>query len=184
MNFSTHTATDLINQINGIFSIREEEILQQIVTIFDKENIDYRNLIVSNGKLKLDNPLKLVNATLFELNIPYPPMTSRFFPVVMKLANFLKIHAQGNKLVTLDYILSQIFQSKEQVSLITDLNEVVKDQLFIGLKSNGVIYPILDEIKNNSEIQYYFIVDKGEHYRGLKSVTFYKNDQIIDHIEL
>lgn len=184
MNFSTHTATDLINQINGIFSIREEETLNQIVTVFEKQNIDYRNLIVGNGQLKLNCPLKLVNATIFELNIPYPPMTSRFFPVVMRLADFLEKHSNGSKIVTLDYIFSQIFLSNEQVGLITNLSEVGKDQLFIGLKSKGEIYPNLDEIKNNSEIQYYFIVDKGEYYRGLKSVTYYENEQIIDHFEL
>lgn len=184
MNFSTHTATDLVNQINGIFSLREEETLKQIVSVFDKENIDYRNLTNSNGKLKLECPLKLVSATLFELNIPYPPMTSRFYPVVMRLADFLQTHSNGNKIITLDYIISQLFLSKEHVGLITYLNEVGKDQLFIGLKSKGKIYPTLDEIKNNSEIQNYFIVDKGENYRGLKSVTYYEYDQIIDHIEL
>ena len=113
-------------------------------------------------------------------------MTSKFYPVVRRLARFLQQHAKTNQLTlaTFDYISDQLFLAPGEVKRITSLVDLRDDQCLLLLRSHGAYFPKREVGYDENALPNYFVVEKGELYRSLKQVEFYQNGKLEDQLDL
>jgi len=186
IDFSVSSTEDLVSFINKALSHKKSIDLETLQVEFDRRGVDYENLVFDNAKLQLESPLKLVNSTLFETQIPLPSMVGELFPIVMNLNKFLNFHTEKlvKDLVTYDYVLSNCLLSKSAIEVIEDLNQVKENQVFVVLKFKGQQFPSLDKSLGHSTFKHYFVVEKSDRFRGLKSVSFYEDGIQVDYLDL
>lgn len=182
--FDRLSDVELIDFINQFTPIKNEQILVQIEDELKERKFNYQHLINHKNELQLQQPLRLIDGNLFELNIPKPPMVGTFYKNVRQLIDFLQNSPflKGKNLVTFDYILDQFYATKNDVQIITndDLAKLSNDNVFIGFKNSLQTFPnkeILDQI---SHLDTLILIDKGPFYRGIKQATVYKNNKIVD----
>lgn len=184
LNLSPITNEKLVHFINYQLPITNKDLKKHIVKEFDNRNLDYRHLYNSKVKeLEIKLPLTLIDGCLFERNIPKPPLVGNFYSTVNKLKNFLtnSEELKGKKIKTFDYIFDQLYLTNNIVEIIEEkeINTLSKNDVFIIFKNTVQQFPnqsILNKITLKSNI---IIVDKGNFYRGLKSVSILKNTSII-----
>lgn len=189
LNLSPITNEKLVHFINYQLPITNKELKKHIVREFDNRNLDYRHLYNSHAKeLEIKLPLTLIDGCLFERNIPKPPLVGNFYSTVNRLKNFLinNEELKGKNLKTFDYIFDQLYLTNETIDIIKeeDVNQLTLNDAFIVFKNTVQQFPnrnILNKIALKSTI---IIVDKGNLYRGLKSVSILKNQSIIESLTL
>lgn len=189
LNLSPITNEKLVHFINYQLPITNKDLKKHIVKEFDNRNLDYRHLYNSKVKeLEIKLPLTLIDGCLFERNIPKPPLVGNFYSTVNKLKDFLtnSEELKGKKIKTFDYIFDQLYLTNNIVEIIEkkEINTLTENDVFIIFKNTVQQFPnqsLLNKITLKSNI---IIVDKGNFYRGLKSVSILKNTSIIKELIL
>lgn len=184
LNLSPITNEKLVHFINYQLPITNKDLKKHIVKEFDNRNLDYRHLYNSKVKeLEIKLPLTLIDGCLFERNIPKPPLVGNFYSTVNKLKDFLtnSEELKGKRIKTFDYIFDQLYLTNNIVEIIEEknINSLTENDVFIIFKNTVQQFPnqnLLNKITLKSNI---IIVDKGNLYRGLKSVSILKNTSII-----
>ena len=133
-------------------------------------------------------PLSLIDGCLFERNIPKPPLVGNFYPIVNRLKSFLinTQELQNKKFKTFDYIFDQLFLTKDLITVISqeDISQLTENDVFICFKNSQQQFPNQEILKIIPSKNYLVTIDKGNYYRGLKSVSIYQNNQIISELNL
>lgn len=185
--FTRLSDTDFIDLINQFTPIKNEQLLLLIEKELNQRNFNYQHLINSNNEFKLQQPLRLIDGNLFELNIPKPPMVGTFYKNVKQLIDFLKNnpYLQNKKLVTFDYILDQFYASTNDVEIIEEnqLKNLSNNCVFIGFKNNSQTFPNESVLKQIAHLNTFVLINKGDYYRGLKEAYIYQNNEIAAHWE-
>ena len=182
--FDKLSDTEFIDFINQFTPIKNEQILWQIEEELKERNFNYQHLINHEKELQLQQPLRLIDGNLFELNIPKPPMVGTFYKDVRQLIDFLKNSEflKNKKLVTFDYILDQFYATKNDIEVIStnDISKLNKSHVFIGFKNNFQTFPNQEILNMINHLETFVVINKGQYYRGLKEAIVYKNKEVVD----
>ena len=172
-NLHTQNNQQFIETLNSLVPITDPFIIKIFEEEFYKRDFDFNNLILNPKEIRLLQPVRLVNNTLFETQIPLPNLVSAFYPKVKKLSDFLHNNSVQLKkrLVTYDYVLDQLFISPDEVELVNPSNDLMANDtsVFIVLKQQDKYFPDLKSLP----FDLYFVVEKSLVYRGLQKISLY-----------
>ena len=189
LNLAPISNEKFVDFINLQLPIVNKELENQIIEEFKIRNLDFRHLYNSKtNDLNIKLPLSLIDGCLFERNIPKPPLVGNFYPIVNRLKNFLinTEELQNKNFKTFDYIFDQLFLTKDLITVISqeDVSQLTENDVFICFKNSQQQFPNQEILKIIPSKNYLVTIDKGNYYRGLKSVSIYQNNQIISELNL
>ena len=183
-NLHTQNNQQFIETLNSLVPITDPFVIKIFKEEFSKRAFDFKNLILNPNEIRLQQPVRLVNNTLFETQIPLPHLVSPIYPKVYKLKQFItQIAAEyGKELVSYSYIIDQLLIPKNTVTILseTESQDPLESKIFIAFKIGEAFYPSIQEIKTKQII----VVEKGEKYRSLKAIYLLDNLKEIDRVEL
>lgn len=189
LNLAPISNEKFVDFINLQLPIVNKDLENQIIEEFKIRNLDFRHLYNSKtNDLNIKLPLSLIDGCLFERNIPKPPLVGNFYPIVNRLKSFLinTKELQNKKFKTFDYIFDQLFLTKDLITVISqeDISQLTENDVFICFKNSQQQFPNQEILKIIPSKNYLVTIDKGNYYRGLKSVSIYQNNQIISELNL
>ncbi|MBO6211499.1 hypothetical protein [Algoriella sp.] len=189
LNLAPISNEKFVDFINLQLPIVNKELENQIIEEFKIRNLDFRHLYNSKtNDLNIKLPLSLIDGCLFERNIPKPPLVGNFYPIVNRLKSFLinTQELQNKNFKTFDYIFDQLFLTKDLITVISqeDISQLTENDVFICFKNSQQQFPNQEILKIIPSKNYLVTIDKGNYYRGLKSVSIYQNNQIISELNL
>lgn len=189
LNLAPISNEKFVDFINLQLPIVNKDLENQIIEEFKIRNLDFRHLYNSKtNDLNIKLPLSLIDGCLFERNIPKPPLVGNFYPIVNRLKNFLinTKELQNKNFKTFDYIFDQLFLTKDLITVISqeDISQLTENDVFICFKNSQQQFPNQEILKIIPSKNYLVTIDKGNYYRGLKSVSIYQNNQIISELNL
>lgn len=189
LNLAPISNEKFVDFINLQLPIINKDLENQIIEEFKIRNLDFRHLYNSKtNDLNIKLPLSLIDGCLFERNIPKPPLVGNFYPIVNRLKNFLinTEELQNKNFKTFDYIFDQLFLTKDLITVISqeDISQLTENDVFICFKNSQQQFPNQEILKIIPSKNYLVTIDKGNYYRGLKSVSIYQNNQIISELNL
>ncbi|SFN33505.1 hypothetical protein SAMN05421738_110137 [Algoriella xinjiangensis] len=189
LNLAPISNEKFVDFINLQLPIVNKDLENQIIEEFKIRNLDFRHLYNSKtNDLNIKLPLSLIDGCLFERNIPKPPLVGNFYPIVNRLKSFLinTQELQNKKFKTFDYIFDQLFLTKDLITVISqeDISQLTENDVFICFKNSQQQFPNQEILKIIPSKNYLVTIDKGNYYRGLKSVSIYQNNQIISELNL
>ena len=189
LNLAPISNEKFVDFINLQLPIVNKDLENQIIEEFKIRNLDFRHLYNSKtNDLNIKLSLSLIDGCLFERNIPKPPLVGNFYPIVNRLKNFLinTKELQNKKFKTFDYIFDQLFLTKDLITVISqeDISQLTENDVFICFKNSQQQFPNQEILKIIPSKNYLVTIDKGNYYRGLKSVSIYQNNQIISELNL
>ena len=189
LNLAPISNEKFVDFINLQLPIVNKDLENQIIEEFKIRNLDFRHLYNSKtNDLNIKLPLSLIDGCLFERNIPKPPLVGNFYPIVNRLKSFLinTKELQNKKFKTFDYIFDQLFLTKDLITVISqeDISQLTENDVFICFKNSQQQFPNQEILKIIPSKNHLVTIDKGNYYRGLKSVSIYQNNQIISELNL
>ena len=189
LNLAPISNEKFVDFINLQLPIVNKDLENQIIEEFKIRNLDFRHLYNSKtNDLNIRLPLSLIDGCLFERNIPKPPLVGNFYPIVNRLKSFLinTQELQNKNFKTFDYIFDQLFLTKDLITVISqeDISQLTENDVFICFKNSQQQFPNQEILKIIPSKNYLVTIDKGNYYRGLKSVSIYQNNQIISELNL
>ena len=189
LNLAPISNEKFVDFINLQLPIVNKDLENQIIEEFKIRNLDFRHLYNSKtNDLNIKLSLSLIDGCLFERNIPKPPLVGNFYPIVNRLKNFLinTKELQNKNFKTFDYIFDQLFLTKDLITVISqeDISQLTENDVFICFKNSQQQFPNQEILKLIPSKNYLVTIDKGNYYRGLKSVSIYQNNQIISELNL
>ena len=189
LNLAPISNEKFVDFINLQLPIVNKDLENQIIEEFKIRNLDFRHLYNSKtNDLNIKLPLSLIDGCLFERNIPKPPLVGNFYPIVNRLKSFLinTKELQNKNFKTFDYIFDQLFLTKDLITVISqeDISQLTENDVFICFKNSQQQFPNQEILKIIPSKNYLVTIDKGNYYRGLKSVSIYQNNQIISELNL
>lgn len=189
LNLAPISNEKFVDFINLQLPIVNKDLENQIIEEFKIRNLDFRHLYNSKtNDLNIKLPLSLIDGCLFERNIPKPPLVGNFYPIVNRLKNFLinTKELQNKNFKTFDYIFDQLFLTKDLITVISqeDISQLTENDVFICFKNSQQQFPNQEILKLIPSKNYLVTIDKGNYYRGLKSVSIYQNNQFVSELNL
>lgn len=189
LNLAPISNEKFVDFINLQLPIVNKDLENQIIEEFKIRNLDFRHLYNSKtNDLNIKLPLSLIDGCLFERNIPKPPLVGNFYPIVNRLKSFLinTKELQNKNFKTFDYIFDQLFLTEDLITVISqeDISQLTENDVFICFKNSQQQFPNQEILKIIPSKNYLITIDKGNYYRGLKSVSIYQNNQIISELNL
>lgn len=189
LNLAPISNEKFVDFINLQLPIVNKDLENQIIEEFKIRNLDFRHLYNSKtNDLNIKLPLSLIDGCLFERNIPKPPLVGNFYPIVNRLKSFLinTQELQNKNFKTFDYIFDQLFLTKDLITVISqeDISQLTENDVFICFKNSQQQFPNQEILKIIPSKNHLVTIDKGNYYRGLKSVSIYQNNQIISELNL
>ena len=189
LNLAPISNEKFVDFINLQLPIVNKDLENQIIEEFKIRNLDFRHLYNSKtNDLNIKLSLSLIDGCLFERNIPKPPLVGNFYPIVNRLKSFLinTKELQNQNFKTFDYIFDQLFLTKDLITVISqeDISQLTENDVFICFKNSQQQFPNQEILKIIPSKNYLVTIDKGNYYRGLKSVSIYQNNQIISELNL